>query len=186
MTKAVIVHGWGKSPDSIWYPWLARELESRGYEVRIPEMPQTDKPEILLWVNALREAVGDADSELLLIGHSIGCQTIMRFLQTLTEGRKVGLCIFIAPWFMLKNLESPVEWEVAREWLETPIPYELIVDKTSQFITIFSDNDPFVQTNNVKAFENKLNAKTRIEHGLGHFDEEALIELPAVLEELDS
>ena len=32
MSKVVIVHGWGGTPEEGWFPWLRRELEERGHE----------------------------------------------------------------------------------------------------------------------------------------------------------
>ena len=81
MKRVILVHGWGFNPTMNWYPWLKKELEKKGFEVIIPAMPNTNEPDINSWVFKLREFVGRDDGELILIGHSIGCQTIMRFLE---------------------------------------------------------------------------------------------------------
>ena len=80
MKRAIIVHGWDGFPEEAWFPWLKRELEARGFTVDVPQMPEAATPKIDLWVPALAQAVGAPDVELVLIGHSIGVQTILRYL----------------------------------------------------------------------------------------------------------
>ncbi len=55
--KVVIVHRWDGTPRSDWYPWLEKELEKKGLEVSVPEMPATETPEIDKWVPFLSKVV---------------------------------------------------------------------------------------------------------------------------------
>lgn len=186
MTKRIIlVCGWGGSPESDWYPWFKEEFEKRGYEVLIPRMPETDYPKIEKWIPQLAEVVGEVDESTYLIGHSIGSQTIIRFLETLPEGRGVGKVIFVAGWFTLTGLEQE-EIEVASPWLNTPIDFEKAKTKASSFVALFSDNDPHVPLEeNSQVFKEKLGAQIIIEKDKGHFNEEARVtELPILLKHL--
>src|SRR3989344_3577618 len=81
MKRVFIVHGWDFNPEVNWYPWLKKELEKKGFKVIVPEMPNTSEPKINAWVSYLKKVVGKLDEETYFIGHSIGCQTIMRFLE---------------------------------------------------------------------------------------------------------
>lgn len=182
MKKVYIIHGWGGSPKGAWMPWLAEELHARGYEVYLPEMPDTEHPTIEVWVKALQEIIQQPNEETVLVGHSVGCQAILRYLERLPEGVVVKKCVFVAPWFMLKNLDSDDEWRIASTWLDTPINPEKVMAHCKDFRAIFSSNDPYVPSNNVKAFENKFATQTRVEQNMGHFDHE---ELPVVLEEIE-
>jgi predicted alpha/beta hydrolase family esterase len=109
--RVFIIHGWGGNPDEHWLPWLKSELEQKGYEVVVPQMPNTNKPVIEEWVNHLSEIVGEVDAQTYFVGHSVGCQTILRYLET-QAGKKAGGCVLVAAWFKLEDLES----------LETRIP----------------------------------------------------------------
>lgn len=58
MVKRVfIVHQWFGNPNSDWYPWAKLKLEQLGYQVHVPEMPDTDHPKIDAWISKLSEEV---------------------------------------------------------------------------------------------------------------------------------
>lgn len=181
--RVIIVHGWGGGPNGYdWIPWAKRELENKGYEVIVPEMPDTEHPKINSWVSKLAEIAGEVNKEDIFIGHSIGCQTILRFLENLPEGKKVCKVILVAPWFFITNLEEEEE-EIAKSWLETPLDFEKVKNKAKEFIVIFSDNDPFVPLEeNRKVAEENLGAKVLMENNKGHFTEsDGVTTLPEIL-----
>ena len=80
-----------------WFPWLKRELEERGFQVFIPHLPDSDKPRIEKWIPALADAVGTADANTYFVGHSMGCQAIARYVETLDQ--KIGGAVFVAGFF---------------------------------------------------------------------------------------
>src|SRR3972149_11827600 len=125
MKRAIIVHGWDFNPDMNWYPWLKKELEKRDYSVIVPSMPETSEPKINDWVSYLEKIIGKLDENTLLIGHSIGCQTIMRYLESSDYNGKVNV-IFVAGWFKLDNLEGEDVENIAKPWLETQINFNKI------------------------------------------------------------
>lgn len=169
MKRIFIVHGWGGSPKSGWMPWLEQELRSKNYQVIVPEMPHTEAPKIEEWVPALANAVGNVDGNTYFVGHSIGCQTILRYLQTVDK--KIGGIVFVAPWLGLKGLETEEEKEIAKPWVNTPINFKNIRPIVPKVTAIFSDDDPFVFLTDAGAFKDKLGAKTVIEKSQGHFDD---------------
>src|ERR1700690_1832263 len=99
MKKVVFVHCWEGTPDQAWYPWLKKELEAKGFEVIVPQLPDTNSPRIAKWVPALAVAAGVVDDDTYFVGHSMGCETIVRYLEGLPEGQKVGGAVFIAGFF---------------------------------------------------------------------------------------
>jgi len=188
MAKRVfIVHRWEGKPESDWYPWLKDELVNKGFQVEVPAMPNSDEPQIEEWVPFLEEKVGDVDQDTYFIGHSVGCQTIMRFLQNLPPGSKIGGAIFVAGWIHLTSevTDDEEEYQVAKPWLDRPIIWEDVSNKTDKFIALFSDTDPYVPIGDAKLFEEKLGAKIIFESRKGHFTEvENVRDLKIVLNEL--
>ena len=181
MKRIILVHGWSGSPEADLFLWFKDELEKKGFKVECPSMPNADKPEIKAWVSELSKVVGKPDDNTFFIGHSIGCQTIMRYLETL-KGTKVGGAVFVAGWFNLENLETDEERLIAKPWIETQIDTEKIKKACNKFIAIFSDNDPFVPLTDSKLFKNKLGAKIVIEKNKGHFtSEDGVTTLPIAL-----
>lgn len=183
MTKrAFIIHGWGGNPNEPLLHWIAEQLTELGFEVHAPQMPDTDYPTIKTWTTHLASVVGTPQSTDIFVGHSIGCQTILRYLETLPDQTRTQGVYMIAPWFTLTGLETTEEEATAQPWVDTPIDFAKVRQHTDTFFAVFSDNDPFVPLSNKETFEKELGAKTSIEHGKGHFIAgNGVVELPLVI-----
>lgn len=186
LKRVFIIHGWDASSQGDWIPWLKRQLEIRNFSVHTPDMPDSDYPDINRWVSLLTKLVDHPDEETILIGHSIGCQAILRYLETLDPKSRVGPVIFVAPWLTLKPEAAPEEEDkkIIKPWLTQPIDFSKIKPKATSFTAIFSDNDPYVSLpENSQAFKNYLDAKIIIETNKGHFNQDGgVTELPVILE----
>ena len=183
MKRVFVVHGWDGNPEEDWYPWLKKELEGRGFEVFVPAMPNPAKPKMETWIPFLSRLVGPPDTSTFFVGHSIGCQTIIRYLETLPEGVKIGGAVFVAGWYNLRNLETEEEKRIAGPWVNTPRDDEKIRKIVNKAVAIFSDNDPFVLPENQKSWKEKVGAEIIVEHNKGHFTEsDGVVSLPSALE----
>lgn len=180
--KVFIIHGWGGYPEEGWFPWLKRNLEAKGFEVFVPAMPHAKEPTIDDWVGEVSRSVGQPDHNTYFVAHSIGCQTVMRYLETPPLDKKVGGAVFVAGWFYLENLEEG-EKPIAKPWLETPIDFARVKTVCNSFTVLLSDDDPYDALEaNKKVFEEKLKAEVVIEHNKGHFsDDDGVKELPLAL-----
>ncbi|OHA08801.1 MAG: hypothetical protein A3B37_00415 [Candidatus Sungbacteria bacterium RIFCSPLOWO2_01_FULL_59_16] len=185
MSKRVfIVHGWDGDPEEGWFPWLKRELEVREFQVTVPAMPESSAPKIEQWVAHLSRVVGESDEHTYLVGHSIGCQTILRYLETLPEEAKVGGVILVAGWMTLTPAATPTatDRDLAKPWLETPLDWKRVKERGGHFAAILSDNDPYVPMENAELFREKLGAEVVVEHAKGHFSgSDGVAELPSAL-----
>lgn len=182
--RAIIVHGWGDSPEGSWFPWLKKELESHGFTVTVPAMPNPDEPTIDRWVPRLASVVGTPDTDAYLVGHSVGCQTILRYLQTLSGNAGIGGAVFVAPWFRLANLETEEERAVAAEWESKPIAFGSVRRWKKRPVAILSDNDPWVPLEETRhTLRQELNAAVTVLHHRGHIGgDENVRELPEALD----
>src|SRR3989344_2509221 len=179
--RVFIIHGWYGSPKDCWLPWLKNELKKIGFFVTVPSMPHPENPTIKDWVLHLSNEVGKPDKNTYFVGHSVGCQTILRYIDK--TKKPIGGVVFVAPWFTLPHLRTDEEKKIAQPWLETPMDYKNIKRRANKIIAIFSDDDPDVDLKDKELFENRLSAKTVIEHSKGHFDDDAGIKkLPSALE----
>lgn len=187
MKRVIIVHGWSGYPEEGWFPWLKSELEKNGFEVLIPQLPAPETPHIKAWVSKLAEVVGTPDENTYFVGHSMGCQTIARYLETLPENVKVGGAVFVAGFFKrLTQIQEEGEEviAIAREWLETPLNFQKVKSHLPKNIAIFSDNDYYVPLDNTDDFRRLLGSEIVIEKGIGHFSgkRDNVFELPAALQ----
>lgn len=179
MRRVFIVHRWGGAPHDDWYPWLKSELESLGYQVHVPEMPDTESPQIDSWIRTLSDSVGILDENTYFVGHSIGGQTILRYLQS--QSRACAGVLFVAGWFTLQGLESEDEESIARPWLETPIDFDRVRKLIPRSLAIFSDNDPYVALDNKEIFRSKLISQIAVEHEMGHFNQDNLNHIKEII-----
>lgn len=187
MRRVFIVHGWDGHPQEGWFPWLKKELEERGFEVQVPQLPEAGSPRIFNWVPALAAAVRAPDTDTYFVGHSMGCQTIARYLETLPEGQQVGGAVFVAGFFKrLTGLEDDEDVRATdKHWLEAPLNFAKVHSHLLKSVAVFSDNDPYVPLDNQDDFRDKLGSEIVVEHDTGHFNEAAgILELPIVLQKL--
>jgi uncharacterized protein len=185
--RVILVHGWEGSPKSDWFPWMKQALLKKGVDVVVPEMPDSVAPKINAWVFKLAEVVGKVDENTYFVGHSIGCQTILRYFETLDSSVKAGGVLLVAPWVTLIEDDSwygPDEKRIAKPWIETPINWQK-VKQYSKFTLLYSTNDPCVPLSDSKIFKPKLGAKLITVDGLYHFDgDQGITELPVAFDEI--
>lgn len=183
MKRVVIAHGWDGFPAEGWFPWLKRELEARGLTVIVPQLPDPGRPRIELWVPALAAAVGKPDRQTFFVGHSMGCQAIVRYLESQPAGTVVGGAVFVAGFFRrLKGLDDDPETKATEaHWLTTPIDLTRVAATLPTSVAIFSDDDPWVPLDNQNDFREKFGSRIMIEHAMGHFSgSQGVTEVPVV------
>ncbi|MDQ5953189.1 MAG: hypothetical protein QG551_417, partial [Patescibacteria group bacterium] len=129
MKKVYIVHGWDGSPDEPLFLWLDKNLSYKGYEVKRLSMPDPETPLIESWVSKIKQDV-NPDENTILVGHSVGCQAVMRYLETQNENLRISGLLLLAPWMHLDETTIEEEGEevveLARPWMETPIDFQKV------------------------------------------------------------
>lgn len=182
MNKIYMVHCWEGTKDDGWYPWLDTKISDENNKVIRFNMPNTENPKIEEWVSELVKQVDTLDENTYFIGHSIGCQTILRYLQTKNID-KIGGILFVAPWLDLlpEAIEDEDSYNTAYPWIHTDINFDKIKSITDNIICIFSDDDYFVSLEQKERFEELLSAKTIVVSGKGHISsEDDINELPEI------
>jgi uncharacterized protein len=178
MAKRVyIIHGWEGYPEEGWRPWLKNELEKKGFEVFVPAMPDTKHPKADAWLSHLKKLVGKPDEDCYFIGHSLGCITILRYLESIKEN--IGGAIFVA------GFTSNLGYEDIGTFFTKPIEWKKIESHCKKFVAIHSDNDPYVSLHYGDLFKKNLGANVIVEHNMKHFSgDDGIIKLPVVLDQL--
>lgn len=182
--RVFIIHGWNGNPDQHWLPWMEEELEQRGVDCQIPSMPNPSNPDMDEWLKAMEDAVGEVDENTFFVGHSIGCQAILRFLAT--QSNLAGGLVLVAPWTKLSE-DSIADMDeddkkVLEQW-SSPIEWDKI--NAEECIALFSNDDEVVPLDNKDIFDKELGAKVIELEDRGHFTaDEGVSKLPEALEEL--
>jgi predicted alpha/beta hydrolase family esterase len=177
-----IVPRWAGRPDTDFYSWLEaqiREARQGISSVRTLDMPNPAQPTIEAWVGALGRAVGPTPApSTVLMGHSVGCQTVLRYLATLPPGQAVDGVLLVAAWW---DVDKP--WESIVPWIETPLDLARVRAAARRFVVLLSDNDPFTadHARNRRLWEERLGAEAVLVPGARHFNNPRE---PAVLETL--
>ncbi len=189
MKKIYIIHGWAGSPNEPMIQWLKSNLEKEGNQVIVPEMPNSFVPTIEAWIGKLNDVVLP-DQDTIMVGHSIGCQAILRYLETLADDMKIAGVVLIAPWMELDKQtieeEGQESIDIARLWMEAPIDLKKARSHIGRAVAIFSDDDSYVPLGQKDLFEKELGAQIIVENNKGHFaPDDGINELPSALDAIN-
>ena len=187
--RAFIIHGYLSHPKEAWLPWLENQLEARGYVVSVPAMPHPEYPVIREWIDFIAQRVGEPDEMTVMIGHSIGAQAVLRYLETLARrGKSVARTVLVAgtfpTWNSLKDVAKETEGNPALVlWYTQGIDPSGLKNAAGQCTVIFSDNDSYIDVEKAKTvFRATLDPHIIVERGKGHFNEDDQVtELPSAL-----
>jgi predicted alpha/beta hydrolase family esterase len=200
----LVVHAYGGSPNKFWYPRLQEHVGDLA-EVEVIRMTQPGTPCIAVWLDDLSRRVSKLAAAaavaalsgqqllLYLVGHSIGCQTIIRFLaqpgaremlccggdSVVADSGPLRLagCLLVAAWFEVVD-----PWEGMLPWCHTPIDCaaaratlaasaERADGENSPLVVLLSDNDRYTPDTDANAarWRDCLGASVRVLHGRAHF-----------------
>ncbi len=163
MKRAFIIHGWNSAPLDGWKPWLNNELNTRGYTVRTPHLPNTRHPDRYRWVEELTKVIGTPDAACDLIGHSLGCTAILRYVESLAPGQRVGKLVLVA------GFAEDLGIEDVANFVDEPFDFEKIKAAARNIISIRSDADPYISQQQFDRLEKALGAKKVLVKGGKHF-----------------
>ena len=174
MKKALILHAYTDTPEGNWYPWLKEELENRGYEVWMPELPTMDskKPDMrpMLEVILKRKFV---DKDTVVVGHSLGALLVLRLAEHVSF--KTG--IVLAGWD-INDLDLRDEY-----FWPNNLDHALIRRNVPEWIVPISDNDPYISFYMTERMAERLGGKVIKMGRKGHFcTDDGVTEVSQILE----
>jgi len=162
MPTVLIVHGAGSTPESNWFPWLKDELEADGFEVIVPQFPNTPSDQTLdNWLTEINKY--DINEETIAIGHSLGAP----FLLSLLEQKKLKTVYLVAGFIGLLKNEFD---EVIHTFSNKEFDWNTIKTNCKSFHIIYSDDDPHVSSDKAIELGSKLGIEPKLIKGAGHFN----------------
>lgn len=176
MPRIVLVPRWGGDASSDWYPWLRERMPEADLTVA-DLVPDPGAPAIDGCVTELRRLLGDAPARLrdtLLVGHSVGCQAVIRYLATLPEDVTVDAVVCVAGWFWV---DEP--WPTLMPWQDEPLDDARVKAVAPSLRVLLSDDDPFTSDHmrNADVWRTRLDADVTVHPGRRHYNapEEPLV-----------
>ena len=166
MKRVVIVHGANGSPEENWFPWLKKELESKGIEVIIPQFPGGKDQNFEQWLGVFK--ADQLDEDTILVGHSLGVAFILRLLEH--SSCKVRACFLVAGFASRLNNKFD---KITRTFVDQPFAWGTIQKNCKKFFVYASDNDPYVPMAKAKELGEKIHTAPILVKNAGHFNEAA-------------
>lgn len=163
MKTALLLHGTGGSDtDYFWFADTKQHLESIGYDVWWPLLPNTEKPNLVDTRNFVEQNLPAIDEETIIIGHSSACPLILHMLQYF----KVSVKQVVLVGGFYQSLGDDGYSDLM---LPDAFDWTTIKKNAREIIMINSDNDPWGCTD-VQAREPaiKLDATLIVATGQGH------------------
>ena len=175
--RAIIIHGYAATPSDHWFGWLGEHLESAGIPTLIPALPVPEAPDPRSWLNAAQQ-IGIPDEGTILIAHSLGCLTVLRYLAALQRPWRLGTLILVAGFLerlpTLPNLDG---------YIGEGCDVSFIPGHIGRLTVIRSDDDPCVPTDHTDRLAHQLMVTPQVVTGAGHFlAENGVTAVPEVLE----
>ena len=177
LKRVFIIHGYGATPDDNWFPWLKKELETKDFEVQVPQMPDADNPTLDKWLPHLQQIVGQCNENTYLVGHSLGTITVLRFLEALPESEKAGGIVLVG------GFSESLGFKPLETFTQKPLDYEKVKRSVNKIMAIHSTDDKSVPYRFAEIIRDKLSADLITLHGAGHINwKSGWFELPQALD----
>ncbi|TQK31686.1 alpha/beta fold hydrolase [Arthrobacter sp. SLBN-53] len=162
--RAVIIHGYSATPHDHWFGWLAEELDTRGITTSVPAMPSPQAPEPGPWLRTVRDTVGIPNAETIVVGHSLGCLTVLRYLAALRTPWRLGALVlvsgFVDPCPALPNLN---------DYINGGCPVDGLAERIDRLALFRSDADDYVPIEHTDRLAASLGTTAVVVPGAGHF-----------------
>jgi len=165
MKKAVILHGTQGSPEGNWFRWLEAELQNRGLEVWLPQLPHAQQPSLSEWLGYIKDnSPFELDEDTLIIGHSSGAILALLISQkgSATLGEVVCVSVFH---------DNALGWDANAKLFDVEFNWDSIrAHVERQIVCIHSDDDPYVPLDQAQFVANNIGAEMIVIQNQGHFN----------------
>lgn len=159
MKKVLILHGWGGSDYPHWQSHLAQQLIEKNYTVSFPSLPNRDKPTLDEWMEYLKVEMEHFTPDIVVC-HSLANILWFHYLNKYD----------IEPISKLM-LVAPVSPNCKMEELKTFMPYQVPEDlKAKEVIMASSDNDPYMNIDEVYLLKDILGISLKVLENAGHIN----------------
>ena len=164
MKKAVILHAMEQNSKGHWYPWLKKELESTGYEVWVPDLPNANHPNTEEMTEFL-VASGWDFKDNLVIGHSSGAVEVLYLLQAIPLAEKIKTAVAVS------SFDRPVTGMETQhdKMFVGDLAFENIKTKSEKILFLHGSDDPWCPVEQAQYLAKQTSGELVLVEGGGHF-----------------
>ena len=159
-----IIPGYAATPSDHWFPWLDAYFKDKVSEVSIVEMPSPNSPDVEEWVGALDEVIGIPDENTFFVAHSLGCITLLHYLESFPEGTRIGGLILVSGF----DASLPILPELD-PFVQESVDFSRIKKMTSKIILITARDDSIVPYELTENLGKSLGGEVIVVDQGGHF-----------------
>lgn len=167
----IIVHGSFGNPFVNWFPYLRKEIESRGLEVYTPDFPTgVGFQNYENWSKLLRVYVdvGIINENTTIFAHSIAPIFICKFL--IENKIKVKRLVFVCGFNNYLGIDE--DYDAVNESMYFDNLSD-IKNYCNDIVCFYSDNDPYVKYIAEKEFADTITDNQVVINGGGHLNSES-------------
>ena len=150
--RIVLIHGYKSSPQANFFPWLERELRTKGFDVVISELPNPEEPDRDVWTEELVKAVKQLTDNDIIVGHSLGGAAALRLLEAAEARSTPHAAILVSTPWMIKD-------DKFRGFFMSELDFEVLMWRAAKFHIIHAANDPIIPVEHGKRYASALHAK---------------------------
>lgn len=161
---ASIIHGYGAAPDDHWFGWLAEHLRANGTPTTVPALPDPLNPDPVTWFDAVRTAVGEVDENSVIVAHSLGALTALRFLRSLSGAWRLGALVLVSGF--IDRLPALPELD---DYIADGCDVTGLDGHIDRIAVLRSDNDSLVPPSHTDRLAELLGTAAQVVSGAGHF-----------------
>ncbi|MCL6218894.1 RBBP9/YdeN family alpha/beta hydrolase [Zunongwangia pacifica] len=177
-TKICLIHGYTASKTSNWFPSFKKELQSEKIDVIIPDMPNSKNPQFEEWISHMEKVITHYDENTIFIGHSLGCVTLLNYLNTNRLNTVKGL-ILVSGFIE----ETPIP--ELQQFVQSELDFEYLINLTENRIAISAIDDDIIPYGYSKRMAEKLKAKFILLNKGKHFiDRDNFVNFPFLVKEV--
>lgn len=176
--KIILIHGnGGGTGQDNWFPYVKKELESKGFTVIAETMPDNVLARADQWLPFLKDTL-DADEDTILVGHSSGAVAAMRYAET---NKLYGSILVGACYTDLGDAD-----EKASGYYDRPWQWDHIKANQNWIIQFASTDDPYIPIEDARYIHEKLGSEYHEASDEGHYGEDkGKTEFPELLEAIE-
>jgi len=166
MKSAILLHGIGGSPQGNWFPWFQQELHEKGFDVFVPQMPNSSEPTLREWLVFFDAEFPALTEDVHLVGHSLGATCILRILEK-TQKTVGSVTLVAAP---VEKMGNDFDARIA-SFIDHPYDWSAIKKNAKAFYVIYSDDDPYVPLRQGEELASQLGTQLKVINKGGHLNQ---------------